>query len=173
MNGKELLVIPLVLRLIVIVIIHRVVHHTHPESQVTQARIKSRYWWLEIDDDVDYFIKYCKLCQLIKHTVSQQEMKPFVPNALGQVVEYDFWGHVFGIFSFLGFYDMFTDILKMRMAKAADAVVVVHSVMTSCVPLELIADIGGGCKNSLIELFSSICGIKGLYASPRRTSSNW
>ena len=100
-------------------------------------------------------------------------MEPFVPNAPGQVVEYDFWGPVFGMYLFLGFYDMCTGILKMRMVKAAGALVVVHGIMTTWAPdqgfpLELVADIGKGCKNSVTEIFYTICGITGLYASPRR-----
>ena len=91
-TNRILLVLPLVLRLIAIAIVHCGVHHTHPGAQVTIDKIKRNYWWPEIDDDVEYFISYCDLCQLIKHTLSQQEMEPFFPNEPGQVVEYDFWG---------------------------------------------------------------------------------
>ena len=95
-------IVPLVLRLIVIAIVHGGVHHTHPGAQVTIEKIKRRYWWPEIDDDVEYFISYCELCQLIKHTLSQQEMEPFVPNEPGQVV-YDFWGLCLVYFYFWDF----------------------------------------------------------------------
>ena len=96
-----------------------------------------------------------------------------MPNAPGQVVEYDFWGPVFGIFLFLGFYDIFTGIVKLSMIRSASAVTVVHCLNSKWAPdqgypIELIADIGSGCKNALVELIYSLFHIQGLYSSPRR-----
>ena len=73
-NDQQLIVLPIVLRMIAIAIFHGGLHHTHPGSQATIVKLKGVYWWPEIDDDVKYFIKYCKLCQMIKHTISQKSL---------------------------------------------------------------------------------------------------
>ena len=73
--------------------------------------------------------------------------------------------------------DRFTNLVKLRIIRSAGALAVCKFLVntwvpTQGIPLELMADIGSGCKNALTELVCLAFGIKDLYASPRRHQAN-
>ena len=172
-KGRDVVVVPEVLRVKVIAFYHLSMHLGHPGATAITKAIRGKFWWPKLDKDVEFACKSCKTCQSGQGNPSKMSLEPWLPTGPGQVVVMDFWGPVVQYFYILGIKDLYTHILVFCVVLEASAAVVCTCLKNKWVPWqgwpkELLMDAGTHFKNELNESMGRIVGFDPMYATDRR-----
>jgi transposase InsO family protein len=151
----------------------------HPGSREMQLKLKNKYYWLHMNDDITQYVSQCNHCTEGKGSKSHKigRLKPVHAEQRFNTVHFDFAGPFYGGLHILIMVDNYTGYVMLHPCYSENAENIVQALLhvwfpIHGLPLKLISDRGTGFTAHANRLVMDVLGIDKLFTSAYHPQSN-